>query len=113
MLAAGIVTTDVQPLLSESTGDVLFIDMTEAKTLSLLPDESLPFIDMVLASSFCAEMLSLIPEQYYDLASTALLHELQSVESRGEYITTELYGLLRDQTPFISEECLDYINSKI
>ena len=50
MLHANIVTTDVQPLMNKETGQVLFIDFTEAQKMTF-PNPS--FMDLALASSFC------------------------------------------------------------
>jgi hypothetical protein len=107
MLAANVVTVDVQPLISKQTGDVLFIDLTEAKVL--VPP--LSFLDVALMSSFCTEMSALIPESLLVVASTALLHELQALEQKGVDLSDQTYDVLRNQ-PFMSQEALDYIDAK-
>eukprot|EP00594_Rhizosolenia_setigera_P014237 CAMPEP_0178968796 /NCGR_PEP_ID=MMETSP0789-20121207/18469_1 /TAXON_ID=3005 /ORGANISM="Rhizosolenia setigera, Strain CCMP 1694" /LENGTH=219 /DNA_ID=CAMNT_0020654797 /DNA_START=377 /DNA_END=1032 /DNA_ORIENTATION=+ len=86
MLSLGVVTIDVQPLISTLSGKVLFIDMTEAKVLSFDDEEgkgSLSILDLSLVSSFCSEMLSLIPEQFSEYASKFLLAELRLIDSKG------------------------------
>jgi hypothetical protein len=107
MLAANVVTVDVQPLISKQTGDALFIDLTEAKVL--VPP--LSFLDVALMSSFCTEMSALIPESLLPVASTALLDELQALEQSGVDLSDQAYDVLRNQ-PFMSQETLDYIHSK-
>jgi hypothetical protein len=107
MLAANVVTVDVQPLISRQTGDILFIDLTEAKVL--VPP--LSFLDVALMSSFCTEMSALIPEPLLPVASTAVLHELQALEQRGVNLSHQVYDVLHNQ-PFMSQETLDYIDAK-
>jgi hypothetical protein len=62
ILVARTVTTDVQPLLSQQTDDVLFFDLTQAKVLASGVDSIISVVDLSLASSFVSEMLSRIPE---------------------------------------------------
>lgn len=110
MLAANIVTVDVQPLISKQSGDVVFIDLTEAQELRL----PLSFLDVALLSSFCTEMAALIPESLLPVASTALLQELNALQQRGLVLSNEAYDALRGQ-PFISDEadkCIDEIVSE-
>lgn len=106
MLGANVVTTDVQPLISKATGDVLFIDMTEAKLIE--QREPLPFLDLALAASFCVEMLSLIPEDLSEMASKALFEELRSVS-----LPSEIYDVISSQTQFMTEETIYFIDAKI
>ena len=73
MLSANVATTDVQPLISKATGDVLFIDLTEAQIMS----KPVSFLDVSLASSFCAEIYSLIPEPLRDIAIEELQQQLK------------------------------------
>lgn len=107
MLAANVVTVDVQPLISRHTGDVLFIDMTEAKVLA----PPLTFLDVALMSSFVTEMLALIPEPLLPVASMALLQELQDLKLKGVHLSDQVYDVLRSQ-PFMSQEILNYIDAK-
>lgn len=92
MLAANVVTTDVQPLMNRETGDVLFIDMTEAQIMSTPPT----FLDLALASSFCTEMASLIPESMREVASATLLEELNQAQNRGIRLPNEILDLLHN-----------------
>ena len=81
MLAANVATVDVQPLISEN-GDVLFIDMTEAKILERPVWSSL---DAALSRSFVSEMLALIPKQFQIVAEEAIREELSRLgEEVGE-----------------------------
>lgn len=68
MLAVGVVTTDVQILVSPVSGDMILIDLTEARVLS----SPLSVLDMALAGSFCSEMLSLVPPAMSKVADLAL-----------------------------------------
>ena len=68
-----VATTDVQPLISKATGDVLFIDLTEAQIMS----KPVSFLDVSLASSFCAEIYSLIPEPLRNIAIEELQQQLK------------------------------------
>jgi len=92
MLAARTVTTDVQPLISAQTGDVLLIDLTEAKMVTAT---SISLIDLSLASSFVSEMLSLVPESLHQVAAATLWHELQNV---GDRLPIQFCAILRDQS---------------
>lgn len=102
MLAANVVTTDVQPLISQTTGNVLFIDMTEAQILS---NEPLSILQLSLCSSFCAEMVSLIPETMYQVASQILQEELERLDNDGgknHPFLLQVRSIVNDQVPFLS-----------
>jgi len=78
MLAANVVTTDIQPLISKSTGEVLLIDMTEATVLK--PDRIITEIDKVLINAFCTEIIGLIPDFLLDEVSESFMKELHRIE---------------------------------
>ena len=80
ILAANVVTSDVQPLINRESGQVLFIDMTEASIISNPPS----FLDLAMVSSFCSEMITLIPEDLLDVASKVLRNELFKKEMLPE-----------------------------
>jgi hypothetical protein len=105
MLAANVVTTDVQPLISQSTGQVILIDMTEARLLKV----PFAFIDVALMSSFCTEVLNLIPESMLEVASQSLLSELSTLENRGVNLPAEAIDILRSQALW-TEEIQDYLD---
>ncbi|GKY98572.1 hypothetical protein MPSEU_000814000 [Mayamaea pseudoterrestris] len=89
MMAARVVTTDVQLLVSQS-GDILLIDLTEAKKLSsYMP---LAAIDMALANSFCSEMLALVPRSMHFVAEKALTQALAA-----HSLDNDLYQVLTSQ----------------
>eukprot|EP00521_Asterionellopsis_glacialis_P016718 CAMPEP_0195298758 /NCGR_PEP_ID=MMETSP0707-20130614/24187_1 /TAXON_ID=33640 /ORGANISM="Asterionellopsis glacialis, Strain CCMP134" /LENGTH=367 /DNA_ID=CAMNT_0040360975 /DNA_START=73 /DNA_END=1176 /DNA_ORIENTATION=- len=112
MLAARVVTTDVQPLISRQTGEVLFIDMTEAEILPAPEtNEPLSFINVALTSNFCVEMLALIPESFYTLASDTLIEELKALDD-GLPLSSEMLDILSGQTIF-TKEALDFIETKL
>jgi len=80
MLAARVVTTDVQPLISKTTGELILIDMTEATILS----DKLSDIDKALFNAFCTEIFSLIPDSLLDQASQSFLNELHGLEETND-----------------------------
>jgi hypothetical protein len=75
LLAAGFVTTDVQPLISPITGDVLFIDFTEAQDIG----RGVSSLIISVVSSFCSEMVALIPEKWESVAARTLLQDLDMI----------------------------------
>ena len=105
MLAANIVTTDVQPLISPTTGQVILIDMTEAKAMKA----PLSFVDLALVSSFCTEIISLIPENLLDVASTSLLSEMKKIEENGTHLPNEVYKILQSQS-ILSPAVMEYLD---
>lgn len=133
MLSEGVVTTDVQPLISKATGEVLFIDMTEAKIVFADNNDGrkISFVDQALASSFVSEMLGLIlagssDEQLIGVANKELIRELQIIReqmmsgrrsednSKGLIRRQQqqlLLQLLRDQATFMSQDGIDCIDS--
>jgi urease gamma subunit len=99
MLAANVVTIDVQPLISQATGDVIFIDMTEAQTLH----PPFTFLDTTLMASFTTEMLTLIPEAFQSLATQAVWQEIQRLETdEATTLSTEAMDILSSQLDFSS-----------
>lgn len=94
MLAANVVTTDIQPLISKSTGEVVLIDMTEA---TVLKPGRISEIDKVLINAFCTEIIGMIPESLLDEASKSFLTELHRIEVETNVrIDDEIKEILRD-----------------
>ncbi|KAL3810253.1 hypothetical protein ACHAXA_008743 [Cyclostephanos tholiformis] len=93
MLELGVYTIDVQPLINRETGEVLFIDFTEAKRIStpLSPVDESSLVD------FCGEMLALIPNSLKGLAVEAL--------------KTEMIGLKNENTADLPGKVIDIIES--
>ena len=110
MLHANIVTTDVQTLMDKDTGKVLFIDMTEAQTMST-PTPS--YLDLALASSFISEIIALIPTSLMEVASKTFLDELSALHSRGEYLPLPIYELLREQEVLLNSKSAQMIDAVI
>jgi hypothetical protein len=102
MLMAHVITIDVQPLISKYTGQVLFIDMTEATILPSSPQESYSFLDQTLVSSFTNEMVALIPEPYWEVAQQSVKEELEQLKQKGVIVPVKIMSVLGDQTPFLS-----------
>jgi len=88
MLRLGIYTIDVQPLVSVETGEVLFIDFTEARHFSR---NSLSSFDESALVGFCSEMSTLIPDSLKNVAADYLRAELKDGTSNnnGEMMLPE------------------------
>ena len=90
MLANQVITIDVQPLMEPSTGHVTFIDMTEAQILA----PSAPLVDpIMLATSFCNEIMALIPEEWTTIAADMVRDEMQRA-SLSPRIEELLYSVI-------------------
>jgi hypothetical protein len=86
LLSIGVVTVDVQPLISRTTGQVLLIDFTEARVLVEAPASDAAATIAIaedrdtmqpLVSSFISEVMSLIPTPLQEtLASDSLIQSL-------------------------------------
>lgn len=93
MLSSNIATTDLQPLISKSTGEVTLIDMTEAKVV-LQPSndrdhssKTITETDKALINSFCTEMIGLIPEYLLDeIFSESFVKELHRIETEQHVV---------------------------
>ena len=100
MLAANVVTTDLQPLISKSTGEVTLIDMTEAKVLLQQSDRSktITETDKALINAFCTEIIGLIPDSLLDDAfSESFVKELHRIETEKHVqLDAEVKEVLRD-----------------
>ena len=94
MLAANVITIDVQPLISKETGRVIFIDMTEAQVLK----PPFTFLAKTLMSSFTTEMMALIPDEYMPKAAKATLQEIKNMEALGVTMSPEAMEVLEGQT---------------
>lgn len=95
MLSARVITTDIQPLISKSTGNVILIDMTEAKAFH--PDHIFTDIDKALINAFCTEIIGLIPDNLLDDASKSILDELNRIETETHVkLDEDFREVLRD-----------------
>ena len=72
MLRSSAYTIDVQPLVNVETGEVLFVDFTEANIIS----DPMSHADESSLVDFCGEMLALIPDSLRGLAAEALRTEI-------------------------------------
>ena len=90
MIAANIITIDVQPLISES-GDVLFIDFTEARMLKSPPTAA----DISGVVGFCNEMMALIPENMREDALAYLKQLISDYETKGIFLCEDVLDVLR------------------
>lgn len=109
MLRANIITIDVQPLISKSTGQTIFIDMTEAQEIKLPTSSSksdageLGFLESTLVSSFAAEMVALVPEAYWKTAQDSIVDELNRMQVSGSPLPDILRNVLEEQTPWLPD----------
>jgi hypothetical protein len=110
-LTANIVTTDVQALINQETGDFWLIDLTEAREMITPPS----FLDLALANSFLSELITLIPDQLMTFASKILLEELVRTESGKEHkFSRDILELLQNQNSIMSNsETLEFIQSRL
>ena len=92
MLGANIITVDVQTLISEETGEVLFIDFTEAMTLSLPATSK----DIVAVVGFCNEIKALVPDSLQDMATHYLKVLLQGMDGNGMTLSSDVYSVLEN-----------------
>lgn len=93
MLAANTITIDVQPLISRETGNVIFIDMTEAQTLH----PPYTFLDKTLVGSFVTEMFATIPDSLLPIAKQSLVEELHRLDAQGDKLPEEVMEILAAQ----------------
>ena len=103
MLVAGVVTNDVQPLISKSTGEIVLIDMTEATVLYRDDNiekgsyNSYSDNDKILINAFCTEVIGLIPDNLLEKASESFLTELHRIETETNIqINNEIKQIIRD-----------------
>jgi hypothetical protein len=96
MLAHSIVTIDVQPLIAQTSGEVIFIDMTEAQVLQSSSSSS--FLDQALMGSFTTEMLALIPEKWAPLAAQSVQAEVDRLADQGVTLSEQAQEILWSQT---------------
>jgi hypothetical protein len=89
MLLANTITVDVQPLITES-GEVLFIDFTEARQMAFPPTES----DLAGATGFCNEMITLIPDGKKEDAAATLRFILKGLENEGTILQSDIYSIV-------------------
>lgn len=89
MLLANVITVDVQPLISD-TGEVLFIDFTEAGRVSVPPTPR----DLSGVVGFCNEMIALIPEDRRDYAMQYFELYLKDLEKHGFVLQEQVRSIV-------------------
>lgn len=113
LLSAGIVTADVQPLISRATGRILFIDFTEASQLECASSNSrkndLCDADQAAVSNFVSEMMALIPSDQQETTASTFLHR----ELRHYYplISPRISKILLEQN--FSKQVLDLLQDQL
>lgn len=117
MLAAGVVTSDVQPLVSAVSGDVVFIDLTEAERVGSACEggacATMGALEVARVASFVGEMLAFVPEELAGVAAAALEEELVGVGGRGGQLADEVYGVLAGQGDIVSPTAAAFIRRKV
>jgi hypothetical protein len=104
MLSANIVTIDVQPLISIETGQILFVDFTEAISIHEPYEDD----EVIVVRNFINEMMILIPTtQLEKIASKIMLEELSNYSIKSRYV----YEMLMEYN--FSKETLDYIQQEM
>ena len=72
-LRSGVYTVDVQPLIDIDSGEVTFIDFTEANHFS----QPITPTDEAALVGFCTEMVELIPDSLKEFAAELLKQKLR------------------------------------
>lgn len=89
MLQLGVYTIDVQPLIHRTTGEVVFIDFTEADYFSTIGDGTEAAI-----VGFCGEMLTLIPERLKGIAVEMLTTEINDMKENNKSLSQTIVDIL-------------------
>ncbi|KAL3798698.1 hypothetical protein HJC23_004449 [Cyclotella cryptica] len=90
MLYANIVTVDVQALISKETGEVLFIDFSEAMEFGFPVTAK----DVAAVVGFCNEMMTLVPESLRDVAVEYLKVLLEEMDRNGMSLSKDISNVL-------------------
>ncbi|GAX27265.1 hypothetical protein FisN_13Lh174 [Fistulifera solaris] len=96
ILSANVAVTDVQTLVSQETGDILFIDFSEARILSP-STEPLSFMEQALLSNFVQEVSAMIPKGQEALVSRVVSQFVKEQESSGKHLSAHTLILLEEQ----------------
>lgn len=96
ILSANVAVTDVQMLISQETGDVLFIDLSEARVLSSSTG-TVSFMEQALLSNFVQEVSALIPEDQVDFAANIVSEFLKEQKLAGVLFSEQTLALLQGQ----------------
>lgn len=119
MLAAGVVTSDVQPLVSGATGEVVFIDLTEAERVRSGCGggggacTAMDGLELARVAAFVGEMLSLVPEELEGVAAAALEEELVGAGGSGARLATKVYTVLAGQGSVVSPATAAFIEHRV
>lgn len=96
ILSANVAVTDVQTLVSQETGDILFIDFSEARILSP-STEAMSFMEQALLSNFVQEVSAMIPKGQEALAARIVSQFVKEQESAGKHLSEQTLILLEEQ----------------
>ena len=100
VLEASVAVADIQPLIGRETGNVLWIDFSEALTLSI----PVTTLELALLTSLVSETISLIPETEYGYASRVLDRELTRISGSNDQYRVDLVDQVLELIPFIDDE---------
>jgi len=90
MLQLGVYTIDIQPLINRTTGEIVFIDFTEADYFSAIGDGD----DNSAIVGFCGEMLTLIPERLKGIAVEMLTMEMNNMKENDRPLPEKIIDIL-------------------
>jgi hypothetical protein len=97
MVAENTVTLEITPLYSKGTGDVIFVDMTEAVTLKTTTGTTM--MDRSLMESFVEGMWEPIPSRWRPTAVQEIDTELSRLRVQdGKQVSDQAMGILRRAT---------------
>jgi len=74
-------------MISRDTGNVLLIDLTEARILP--QDEVITILDEALLYNFLAELMELIPESLSKVTLDAVVKEVTEIEIKGGSVSNK------------------------
>lgn len=77
---AQVVTTDVQVLISKQSGDLLWIDFTEAIAMQVPPT----FADLAVANGMLNEVSAMVPEKLKPFALECILGERKKLDAEEQ-----------------------------
>lgn len=90
MLKLGVYTIDIQPLIDRRSGEIVFIDFTEADYFSAIDDGD----DNSAIVGFCGEMLTLIPERLKGIAVEMLTMEMNNMKENDQPLPEKIIDIL-------------------
>jgi hypothetical protein len=103
MLASGVITNDVQPLIDPKSGSVLLIDMTEAQIIG----PTLTYNEISSINSFISEIFAIIPSDLHEYALTVARRAVTAYE------TSNGHNQITKERNFVLDKGMTYIENYI